>query len=349
MHEKYGPIVRVAPNEVSLAYAEAWRDVFQAVNGRPPFEKDPLWWKTRDKEVNHILSARDPAEHARMRKVLHYSFTPRAVVSQEPILQQYVGLLIQRLGEQIPKDESSAVIDIVPWLNYTTFDIIGDLSYGESFDCLEGQKLHSWIELIFDSVRAYCFFVSARFYPLIESALMKCIPSWVHDAQTDHYRFVAEKVDRRLGWEVQRPDLMSQVMRHNDKDGMSVAEIHANFNKLMIAGSETSATVLTGVVNLLIGNPEVLTRLVQEIRGRFQIESAINPEELSNLPYLNAVINEGMRLCPPVPIMLPRLAPEGGAHVGGLWIPGGVSLMPFFTSSSRSNLKTLELTFLCSL
>lgn len=338
--------MRVAPDEVSLAYAEAWGDVYQASNGRPPFEKDPLWWKKRDDEVDHILSAPDPTEHARIRRVLHHCFTPRAVISQEPILQRYVGLLIKRLREQIPKNDSSAVIDIVPWLNYTTFDIIGDLSYGESFYCLEGQKLHSWIEAIFESLRAYCLFVAARFYPLIESTLMKCLPVWVHDAQKEHDRFVAERVNRRLGWEVQRPDLMSEIMRHINKGEMSVAEINANFDKLMIAGSETSATVLTGLVNLLIRNPKVLAKLVEEIRGAFGSESAINPEGLSGLPYLNAVLNEGMRLCPPVPIILPRRAPEGGAHVGGFWIPGKVSLLTFLQFLHLVNLRIEVLMFL---
>ncbi|CAG8950112.1 hypothetical protein HYFRA_00008347 [Hymenoscyphus fraxineus] len=326
LHEKYGPVVRVAPDEVSLAYAEAWGDVFQATNGKPPFEKDRLWWQPPKGGTDDIVTAPNTAMHSRMRKVLHHSFTPRALVAQEPILQQYVQLLVQKLREQIPTGEDSTVLDIVPWLNYVTFDIIGDLSYGESFNCLESQKLHSWIKLIFENVRGFCLFTSARFYPSIEFALMKCIPSWVHDTQKDHYRFVTEKVNRRMNWEVQRPDLMSQVMRHNDKDGMSAEEIHANFNKLMIAGSETSGTLLSGVVNLLITNQEVLQKLVKELRERFPDESGMTLEQLSSLSYLNAVLSEGMRLCPPVPIMLPRRAPKEGAYVGGLWIPGGTSV-----------------------
>lgn len=74
------------------------------------------------------------------------------------------------------------------------------------------------------------------------------------------------------------------------------------------------------------GNEAVISSLVQEIRNSFDTEDEITFERLANLQYLNATINEGLRLCPPVPIMLPRLVPEGGDTVCGMWMPGGVSI-----------------------
>lgn len=71
------------------------------------------------------------------RRNLNPMFSESAMRAQEPILKGYIDLLIQRLHEIC-----SEPVDIVAWLNYTTFDIIGDLTFGESFDCLKTSKLH---------------------------------------------------------------------------------------------------------------------------------------------------------------------------------------------------------------
>jgi cytochrome P450 len=98
------------------------------------------------------------------------------------------------------------------------------------------------------------------------------------------------------------------------------------------AGSETTATALSGIMNYLTtsGNEATVSSLVREVRESFKSEDEITFEKLASLQYLNATINEGMRLCPPVPTMLPRLVPEGGDTVCGMWMPAGVSL--FFLS-----------------
>lgn len=267
-----------------------------------------------------------------MRRILNHGFTEQALKAQEPIVQTYVDLLIQRLRERAAASpeagsEKWGVLDIVPWLNFTTFDIFGDLGFGESFDCLQHSKYHPWIALLFNSVKAATFVISARFYPLIDFLLLKCIPDSIMKMQRDHMQQIAEKVQRRLNWEVERPDLMSHVIKHNDEKGMTPREIEATFMVLTTAGSETTATVLSGTLNYLTANPDKLALLVKEVRENFATEQELTVAALRNSSYLNAVISEGLRLCPPVPIMLPRLVPEGGDTVCGMWMPSGVSYL----------------------
>ena len=143
--------------------------------------------------------------------------------------------------------------------------------------------------------------------------------------QRDRYRQIVDKVQRRLNWEVERPDLMSHIIRNNDEKGMTLGEIQATFMVVTTAGSETTATTLSGTLNYLTTHLEILATLVKEVRGRFLEPNEMTLASLRDLPYLNAVISEGLRLCPPVPIMLPRLVTEGGDTVCGEWMPGGVS------------------------
>jgi hypothetical protein len=68
-------------------------------------------------------------------------FSDKALKEQEPLITGYVDKLISRLHEHT-RSSGSATLDIVKWYNYTTFDILGDLAFGDSFGCLESDLLH---------------------------------------------------------------------------------------------------------------------------------------------------------------------------------------------------------------
>lgn len=330
LHNIYGPVLRIAPNEVTFADEEAWVDIFQTRSNYEQFLKDPLWWSRQPGQPNSLLSAIDPEEHANIRKVLAPSFTPRALRAQEPIIHRYVNLLVERLQELVAaaedNGEKAAEIDMTPWFHFTTFDIFGDLGFGESFDCLQSSKYHPWIALLFNSVKAASYIAAVRYYPVLHSLLFKCIPKSLRRMQMKHYNQIVEKVDRRLNWELERPDIMSHVIEERKgTTGLPIGVIHATFSFLTTAGSETTATVLSGATNYLANNPEKLQVLATEVRQRFQSEEEISFDALRHLPYLNAVIKEALRLCPPVPWVLPRLVPASGGEVAGVWLPGGVS------------------------
>lgn len=214
------------------------------------------------------------------------------------------------------------------WFHFTTFDIFGDLGFGESFDCLQTSKYHPWIALLFNSVKAASFVSAVRFYPVLAYMLMKCIPRSLINKQRKHYTQIVDKVDRRLNWELERPDIMSYIIggrKANSAEALPMETVYTTFMVLTTAGSETTASVLSGTVNYLVANPEKLEALNREVRGMFNQDSDITLEGVRDLHYLNAVINEGLRLCPPVPWVLPRIVPEGGGIVGGVFLPAGVS------------------------
>lgn len=111
--------------------------------------------------------------------------------------------------------------------------------------------------------------------------------------------------------------------------------INATFLELTTGGSETTATVLSGTLNYLVNNRDKLSILEQEIRDLE--ESGLSLSTLQDLPYLNAVLKEGLRLCPPVPWILSRRVPDGGAHVCGTWLPAGIAVSIQAYSMSRNS------------
>lgn len=100
--------------------------------------------------------------------------------------------------------------------------------------------------------------------------------------------------------------------------------LEANANVLLIAGSETTATLLSGVTYLLLMNPKALSRLTEEVRAAFNSEAEIDMQSVSRLPYMLACLDEALRMYPPVPNGLPRVVPKNGAQIAGKFVEEGV-------------------------
>ena len=94
---------------------------------------------------------------------------------------------------------------------------------------------------------------------------------------------------------------------------------------LMLAGSETTATLLSGFTYLLCCNPHVYKKVVEEVRGRFSSTADITVDGVNKLEYLIATLQEAMRYFPPVPTGFPRVVPPGGDTVSGVYVSEGVS------------------------
>lgn len=100
--------------------------------------------------------------------------------------------------------------------------------------------------------------------------------------------------------------------------------MHASL--LIIAGSETTATLLSGVTYLLTTNPEAQRKLTEEVRSTFQTEEEIDFTSVSSLQYMLACLDEALRIYPPAPLGLPRQTPKGGATIAGHFVPEDVSI-----------------------
>jgi cytochrome P450 len=151
MHDKYGPVVRVAPTELSFNGANAWEDIYGHRQGLKNMHKDPVHVGSVDPLPGATtLTMADDHNHARQRRALAYSFSQKALLEQEHIVNGYVDIFINKLGK---KADNGETFNLVDWLNFTTFDIIGDLAFGEPFGCLKDEAFHDWVALIFESIK----------------------------------------------------------------------------------------------------------------------------------------------------------------------------------------------------
>ena len=166
---------------------------------------------------------------------------------------------------------------------------------------------------------------SVNFYPWISSLLFALIPKSSYKAAQAHFAMSRDKLRRRMATKTDRKDLLSYVLELNDEKGLTLPELEATSSIIILAGSESTSTMLTGTTNLLLRNPAKMEKLVAEIRSSFTNESEINLDTLEQLPYLRVVFQEAFRLTPPVPTQIPRIVPPEGGIICGRPIPGHAS------------------------
>lgn len=221
LHARHGPVVRIAPDELAFADPRAWRDIMQA--GRPGAPEIGKWaehYRARAGGPANIMSA--PAgEHARLRRGMAAGFSERGMRSQEPIMQAYVGLLVRRLRAQCGGGGGGGgPVDMVRWLNFAVFDLIGDLAFGEPFGCLETSAYHPWVRPATEVSALSAALPAVSHYPLLKKVVMAAIFS-VFGAKIEKYMMETKsKLLRRM--ETERSDLIQGLLK-DQEGGVSIA------------------------------------------------------------------------------------------------------------------------------
>lgn len=210
------------------------------------------------------------------------------------------------------------------WFNYFTFDIIGDLSFGESFGCLEAEELHFYPAMLTRSFRSLVYVQGVIYYHL--TALQSFfVPKKLYEGRLRTAQYAADKVEQRLAEGRDRKDFISYIVRGKEEEALNHQEIHSMMNTVLIGGSETTATLLSVVVYYLALNRRVYDKVAAEVRSAFKTEADITMLSVNELTYMLAVLDEGLRIHPPFPSSLPRQVPGEGEDIDGRFVPGGVS------------------------
>jgi cytochrome P450 len=323
-HLKYGDVVRTSPDDLSFASPQSYQDIYgHTTKARPKRFLKTDFYDTGD-PVPRITTARDPAVHAAQRKSLSHAFSAKALRDQEFVVQSYVDHFVRRLGEL--GDNGQKAIDASEAYNWVTFDIIGDLAFGESFHAIADGRTNFWISLLLDGTFYAALASLRKRLPLISLILPFIIGRDVAGKFATHKKLTREMAQKRidLGPDGGRPgkeDFFGHMIKKNI---ITKEELAAQAATLIVAGSETTATTLTGATCRLLQNPEALAKLQGEIRSTFTSLDQITGDSTAGLKYLHGVIEESLRLFPPVAFAMPRYSP--GAVVDGHYVPAGTKV-----------------------
>lgn len=211
LHEEYGDVIRVAPDELSFRHDDGFKELMgHRKGGRGEHGKDKPFFG----EQAHALLASDREDHARQRRILAHGFSAQSMAAQQPLIKEYVDLLMQRLHEH--SEGGTKPLDMVAWYNWTTFDIIGDLTFGEPFGCLRESAYHPWVHLLFEFMKTKAINSVLIRWPTLLRITNMFVPADLRRKAEDHLLLTKKKTASRIALGSPRPDFMEGMINAGD-------------------------------------------------------------------------------------------------------------------------------------
>ena len=249
-----------------------------------------------------------------------------------------------------------ASIDALHWFNYLAFDIIGDLAFGAPFGMLEHGRDVAEIRKTPDSPVTYAPAIEVLNRRGEVSGTLGCLPQWKPYAKHLPDPFFSKgvkavenlagiavaRVSQRLdNPNPERVDLLARLMQGKDAEGKPLgrSELTAEALTQLIAGSDTTSNTSCALLYWVLRTPGVLEKLQKELDAN--IPSGVpSYEAVKELPYLNNVIQETLRIHSTSSLGLPRLVPgvspdnpepKSVEILGYSFPPGTVLSVPAYT------------------
>ncbi|KAJ7248860.1 benzoate para-hydroxylase [Mycena haematopus] len=334
-HLRYGRLVRISPNHVSVAAPEA----LSVIYGQGP--RAPAKSAFYDSFVCNgkpsIFSTRDRQDHSTKRRIVSHAFSSSALQEFIPLIHSNIGDFTQRLDEFCTKGE---YFDALLWLNYLAFDVLSDLAFGERIGMLKqgsdlveikraGESSHENAIALVDEREHFAAIVGI--HPFIQT-VVNSLPFLSGNKATSGLEELARRqVLKRLLSGDHRGDILGKLIAARGYDVRSpnadeIAELTAEAVTLLIAGSDTTSNSIAVTLHFIATNPRVYAKLLGLLLEASSGENELSYEQAKDISYLQATINEGLRLHSTTAIGLHRSAPAGGLVCCGQFFPEGTEL-----------------------
>lgn len=331
LHEKYGPVVRVAPNEISYITEEAWNDIYKTPRSQEQLKK--FLPATPKRFENGLFDNKSDEEHQFIRKKLSPALSDHGIQAKEAVLRKHVDFMMKRLKDQI-STSGKAALDVVDWFQSVTTDVIGDFLTQEDFGTLANGKAHSMMPSNYAELKGLAVGTAFTRNFWLRNLVVKMNPP---PRLTLHDHIAKERFDRYLSEKRSNGnDLVGLLSKDMDTEkGLSKERAFRVASDFILAGTDTVAITLAGATYLLLRNPVKLQKLQDEVRSSFSTANDITGAGINALKYTNAVIKETLRLWPPGPETTRRVANEGGKVIGGQYVPAGTLVGVYHWAAGR--------------
>ncbi|KAI9367032.1 cytochrome P450 monooxygenase [Aspergillus egyptiacus] len=333
-HEKYGPVVRYSPNALTFNTHTAVSEIYGVRSNVQKTEAYAVLSASR--RASNTISAIQKEVYTFKRRIHAQYYQESNLKRVEERILTRVKDFIAVLGagledeqksnnnddnkEKDEKEDSSRswspprnMADVCAWL---TSDIITDLAYGKCEDMLHSPAMRWCVA----QPKIYKYKLDRIFLSWAYKEILGA-GTWAYHhaenlikrgdlAQEKHlFQMMINAKDPKTGQEFTRKDLWVESLL------------------LMAAGSDTTSTAMAASFFYLAHDPDALARATAEVRSAFTSEAdIITGPTLNSCKYLQACINEAMRISPSVPSVLPRDVLPGGLTVDGDYIPAGTSV-----------------------
>ncbi|KAM5355339.1 hypothetical protein ACJ41O_001985 [Fusarium nematophilum] len=339
--DRFGPLVRIGPNELLSTDPDMLRNM-SAV--RSTYTKGDFYASGRIvPNVDNVVSERDEAKHKAMRAKMAPGYSGKENQGfgfEAGIDRQLLSFIALIDRKYISTASETRPVDMAEKTQFFALDVIGDVSFGAPFGYLaRDEDLYRYNEI---NVSSLSVMNLVSVYPW----LIKIVHRWPfhlllprEEDQVGFGRLMGFATTFVRGRLAEGALPAKDMMQAHINNGMNEEELIQQVFISIIAGSNSSAHVLRMILLSLITNPPALVSLVAEIRQFAPSASVpISWAQIQTLPYLQAVVREGLRMWPPLGGLGFKQAPPGGDTINGFFVPEGTQIGQGFYAVGRSRL-----------
>ncbi|KAI9745627.1 MAG: hypothetical protein M1818_001161 [Claussenomyces sp. TS43310] len=308
LHEQYGDVVRTGPDELTIFDP----DILPAILDGRDMNK-PAWYDNL-RPYHGLNTHRSKIVHSHRRRIWDYAFTKEALAEYESQMRVYA----HSLRQLVAQNEGKAVA-INNYFYWFTFDVMGHFAFSRSFDMLKTGTWHHAVSMLRAGLAIVGPFTPVPWVVRIGSDL-PILPQ-VRDLLAMQ-KWCARQMDERIERKPAERDISDYLINWSTKHDRLEKDretLYGDSIAMIIAGSDTAALTLIVLFYFLAKHPEHLKKLQTELEA---VDWMNQPDLLQNLPHLNGLINETLRLYPAVPTGGLRETPKEGTILAGRFIPG---------------------------
>jgi cytochrome P450 len=349
-----GPVVRYGPKRYSFNSPEAIKTIY---GHSTQFAKSSFYDAFMVPGVWNLFTERNIKFHASLRREFQATYSMSNLVNFEPYVDQCARLFDQRLHEV---SAAGVTIDIGHWMQCYALDVISQITFAERLGTLDsGNDIGGVMKSLEDS---FYYGSTVGIYGYIHPYLFAAI-SFL-DRLTVHgngqgFWYVLKLAQEKINAYKAKPaaiyeksddgseEFVSKFMKQNaaNPERFTTDHILTGCSMNIGAGSDTTGISLSAVLYYLLKNPGCMDKLRGEITAfgkDGKLSESPTYKQSQDMPYLQAVLKEALRLHPAVGQPLERIVPEGGATVDGKYFAQGVSNIGSSLTSSFSDINSTD-------
>ncbi|KAF4450374.1 hypothetical protein F53441_6498 [Fusarium austroafricanum] len=282
-------------------------------------------------------------QHKFLRKNTTPAFHFRHIKELYPMMWKKSQALAKAIKQDMT-DSNTSIVELNSWASKVTLDIIGIAGLGRRFEAVEKKKdpLADIYEQLLDPDREKLIFSMLSL--AIGLPIIRLIPWKMNDVfnyltgslNTLCYPMIKEKKAAIIEKGDDHFDVLSLLIKTNNFSDESLKDQLLTF---LAAGHETTSSAITWACYLLTKYPELQTKLREEVRNALPEDLASDPTVdlagvLEQLPYLNGIMHETLRLYPTVPLTMRQAVRD--TRIGNQFIPEGADVIVSIWYINRS-------------